>query len=277
MKEKTFGERGRKMKTDKVTHEPAEYGAHELKKNYQKNFRRGLEFALILHVMVISIYLFVSYLNRLNADDKKIPTFDITVVDVQLDAPPPADENKDIPKNEDIVKPVKDLAALDPVPVSKDRAEEMTIKTQDELNIITSQVSHEGDSVHYVSGDNGNIQHRTTDIGDKTDVIIKKPPVETYKSFEVEKVPECVNFQMVKSSLEYPPLAIEIGKEGTVTVAVLVGTDGKVIQIGNLNGPEEFYDEVKSKAGSLEFTTGLQNGKPVKVWMKVPFSFKLKD
>lgn len=265
------------MKTNKETQKPAEYGAQELKKNYQKNFRRGLEFAVIIHVMVISIYLLISYLNKLNADDKKIPAFDITVVDVQIDAPPPADDNTNIPKNEDIVKPVKDLAALDPVPVSKDRAEEMTIKTQDELNNITSQVSHEGDSVHYVSGDNGNNVIKDNIIGDKIDVI-KKPPVdETYKSFEVEKPPECVNLQMVRESIVYPPLAVETGKEGTVTVKVLVGTDGSVIQIGSITGPEEFYNEVKTKARNLEFTIGLQNGKPVKVWMTVPFTFKLKD
>lgn len=263
------------MKTNKEIQQPEIYGARELKSNYQKNFRRGLEFAVILHVTVISVYLLISYLNNLNADDRKIPTFDVKIVDVQLDAPPPADDNKDIPKNEDIVKPVKDLAALDPVPVPKDKAEEMTIKTQDELNNIISQVSHEGDSVHYVSGDNGKITIDDKNIGDKIDVIKKPPEDPVYKSFEVEKPPECVNLQMVNASMEYPPVAREIGKEGTVTVKVLVDTDGKVAQIGGLTGPDIFYDEVKSKAKNLEFTIGLQNGKPVKVWMTVPFRFRL--
>lgn len=265
------------MKTNNENQKPAVYGAPELKSTYQKNFRRGLEFAVILHTTVISVYLFISYLNNLNADDRKIPTFDIKVVDVQLEAPPPADDSKDIPKNEDIIKPVKDLAALDPVPVSKDKAEEMTIKTQDELNNIISQVSHEGDTVHYVSGDNGSIKINDKNIGDKIDVIKKPPEDPVYKSFEVEKPPECVNLEMVRSMVEYPPLAIESGQQGTVTVKVLVDTDGKVIQVGNTTGPEIFYSEVKSKAKNLEFTIGLQNGKPVKVWMTVPFVFKLKN
>ncbi len=266
------------MKTNKEIQNTLVYGAKELKTDYQKNFRRGLEFAVILHVVVISVYLLISYVNNLDANDKKIPTFDITFVDVPLDAPPPADDIKDIPKNDDIVKPEKDLAALKPVPVSKENAEQMTIKTQDELNNINSNVSHDGDSVHFVSGDNGNVVIKDNIIKDKIDNI-KKPPADdiVYKPFEVEQPPVCVNFEMVKHMIVYPPVAVEANIEGKVTVKVLVGTDGKVIQVGSITGPEVFYDEVKTKAKNLEFTIGLQNGKPVKVWMTVPFSFTLKN
>jgi protein TonB len=75
----------------------------------------------------------------------------------------------------------------------------------------------------------------------------------------------------------YPMVAIESNIEGRVTIKVLVGPDGHVIQTGALTGPEVFYDEVRDKAKNLEFTSGLQNGKAVKVWMTVPFNFKLKD
>jgi protein TonB len=266
------------MKILKENQNPREYGAPEMKKNYLKNLRRGLEYAIIIHISLISSYLLINYLNNLNADDNKKPVFDIKYVNVELGSPFPVDNvNKDIPKTEEIVKPVKDLTALNPVPVSKDKAEEMTVKTQDELNNITAQVSHDGDSVTYIAnnGDNGiNIENNITKIDN-----IRKPPDEDkiYKSFEVEKVPECVNLAMVRSSIEYPKLAIEIGKEGTVTVKVLVSTNGKVIKVGSMTGPELFYDEVKEKAMNLEFTVGLQNGKPVKVWMTVPFRFKLNN
>ena len=255
-----------------------EYGAPELKKNYLKNFRRGLEIAVIIHVVVVSSYLLISYLNKLNADDNIKPVFKVHIVDVELDAPPPADDNNtEIPKTDDAVKPVKDLAALEPVPVSKDKAEEMTVKTQDELNNIIGQVSHEGDSVRYVITDNGNINIKNNII-DKIEKIEKDDNLnKNFQSFEVEKAPECVNLGMVRNSMEYPPLAVEIGMEGRVTVKVLVGTEGQVIQIGSMSGPDIFYDEVKNKAKNLEFTPGLQNGKPVKVWVTVPFNFKLKN
>jgi protein TonB len=266
------------MKTNKEIQETREYGAPELKKNYLKNFRRGLEIAVIIHIVIISSYLLVSYINKLNADDNVKPIFNVHIVDVELDAPPPAeDNNMEIPKTDEIVKPVKDLGALEPIPVSKEQAEELTIKTQNELNNITGQVSNEGDSVRYFVTNNGNIENINRDIGNKIENINKPPEEIIYKSFEVEKAPECVNHGMVNSSMVFPPIAIEAGIEGRVTVKVLVGAEGQVIKIGSLTGPEIFYDEVKDKAKNLEFTPGLQNGKPVKVWVTVPFSFKLKN
>jgi TonB family protein len=108
---------------------------------------------------------------------------------------------------------------------------------------------------------------------------IKKPSEqkETYQSSEVDKEPECTNLAAVRSTIKYPPKALESGQEGSVYVRVLVGTDGKVIQVGSITGPEVFFDEVKDKAKDLEFTPGILNGKPVKVWVTVPFNFKLKN
>ena len=56
---------------------------------------------------------------------------------------------------------------------------------------------------------------------------------------------------------------------------MLVDADGNVIKVGSVNGPDIFRDEVTSKSMLLQFTPGLQNGKPVKVWVSVPFVFKL--
>ena len=77
--------------------------------------------------------------------------------------------------------------------------------------------------------------------------------------------------------MSYPEVAREAGVEGKVSIKVLVGTDGSVIKVGSLSGPEQFYDEVSNKSMNLQFTPGLQNGKPVKVWVTVPFNFKLKN
>jgi hypothetical protein len=267
------------MKSPKENQNQREYGAPEMKKYYLKNFRRGLEFAILIHVLLISSYLLINYLNNLNADDHKKPVFDIKYVNVELDTPPPVDnQNTEIPKTEDIIKPVKDLTALDPDPVSKDAAEEMTIKTQDQLNNVIAQVSHDGDSVTYIANNNGNNRKDNIDISHNIDNIKKPPEGDViYKPFEVECVPECVNMEMVRSSMVYPPLAIESGQEGTVMVRVLIGKDGKVIKVYSVSGPEVFYDEVKEKAMDLEFTVGLQNGNPVMVLMTVPFRFKLKN
>jgi outer membrane biosynthesis protein TonB len=49
------------------------------------------------------------------------------------------------------------------------------------------------------------------------------------------------------------------------------------MKVGSVSGPDVFHDEVRDKASDLQFTPGLQNGKPVKVWVTVPFNFKLKN
>jgi protein TonB len=198
---------------------------------------------------------------------------------VILTEPPSVNDNdKQIPREEqEIVKPMKQIDALIPEPVAREKAEQMTIKTQEQLDKINTDVSREGDSIKYVA-DNGNSNNITEHIN-KNDIKVthNDNPEVTYKSFEVEVVPECVNLDAVKHSIVYPQVAVEANIEGRVSIKVLVSPDGHVIQTGAMTGPEVFYDEVRDKAKSLEFTSGLQNGKAVKVWMTVPFSFKLKD
>ena len=171
--------------------------------------------------------------------------------------------------------PTKDLEALTPQPVAKERADVETIKTQQQLEEIKTPVSSTGDTGKF--NYSGVVKIEDKKIEDK---ITKREVVEekektVYQSFEVEKAPECVNLQQVRGSMVYPPMAIEAQIEGKVTVKVLVDANGNVIKIGSINGPDVFRDEVSSKSMQLQFTPGLQNGKPVKVWVTVPFSFKL--
>lgn len=264
------------MKTKKNT-ETTQYGAAEIKQVYQSNFRKGLEYAVILHVVLVCSYLLISYVNNLNAAVIKNEPYHPR--EVNISEPPSVNENDNqVPRQEqEIVKPIKEMGALIPEPVAKEKAEQMTIKTQEQLDKINTDVSREGDSVKYVA-DNGNSNNIIEHIN-KNDIKVthNDNPDIIYKSFEVEVVPECVNLDAIKNSMVYPIVAIESNIEGRVSIKVLVGPDGHVIQTGALTGPEVFYDEVRDKAKNLEFTSGLQNGKAVKVWMTVPFNFKLKD
>lgn len=257
-----------------------EYGRLEIKRSYIKNLRKGLEFAIILHLVLVGTYMLVSYINKLNAEgiqkpfEIKPPTF------VDIDIPPSVnDENKPPEKPiEDITKPLKNLEALVPEPVAKRDAEIMTIKTQSELDKIMGNVSKDGDSVQYVYHGDGN----TSKIDKQTDTKIDKNvqkndnPDKNFNGSEVDVLPECINLEQVRSTIKYPELAIEIGKEGRVNVKVLVDTHGYVSEIGSITGPEIFYDAVKDNVMLLKFTPGLMSNNPVKVWVNVPFNFKLK-
>lgn len=250
------------------------YGAPELKKVYQAYTFKGLIIAVTLHFAMIAVYMLFAYINESKAKDIPFnPKGPINFVEINT---PPSIDDEEIPpvKREEIVQPVKDLAALDPQPVRKQDADDVVLKTQDELNNISANVSREGDSL--IASLNNNIKIDDSKIEDKINTEIKDPVKDVYNSYEVEVAPECTNLGQVRNSIIYPEFAVQIGLEGKVTVKVLVGPEGDVLKIGSVSGPDAFHDEVKDKAKNLQFTPGLQNNKPVKVWVTVPFSFKLK-
>jgi protein TonB len=253
------------------------YGATELKKTYQKYLQRGLIFAVLIHGFIIGTYLFANYLSKLEAEKKSdIQQRIINVSD--LEPPPSATEDEEPPPpklEEPPVAPPKDLTALTPEPVAKDKAEEQTIKTQQELEEIKTPVSNSGDTGKFQYSGNIKVEEKKIEEKiEKKEKVVEEKTV--FQSFEVEKAPECVNLSQVRASMQYPEIAREAGMEGRVTVKVLVGPDGNVLKVGSVSGPDVFHDEVRSKATDLQFTPGLQNGKPVKVWVTVPFNFKLK-
>lgn len=248
------------------------YGASELKKSYQAFTFKGFLIALTIHIALIAGYMLLAYINESNAKDIPIGKDIPRIVDIRDVLPPSMDETE-IPevKKEEIAK-VKDLSALQPEPVKREIADDVKLKTQDDLNKMEGNAGR--DSLIA-----SNTTPHDTKIDDtKLDNILKKdqPVKDTYKEFEVEKAPVCINLAQVKSSLHYPETAVETGAEGKVTVKILVGEDGNVLKIGTLTGNDIFYDEVKEKSMNLQFTPGLQNNNPVKVWVTVPFSFKLK-
>jgi len=254
------------------------YGAPELKKFYQRFFSRGLMVAVVLHLFVIGTYLLVIYLNKLSAEDKSKQNNQRIINVTDLEPPPSADEKDEPPPpkiEEPPVAPPKDLTALTPEPVAKEKAQEQTIKTQQELEQIKTPVGTSDSGKFTYSGPTKVEEKKVEEKIEKKEKVVEEKTV--YQSFEGEKAPECVNLGQVRSSMQYPPMARDAGIEGRVTVKVLVGPDGNVIKVGSVSGPDVFADEVKDKSMNLQFTPGLQNGKPVKVWVTVPFNFKLKN
>ncbi|RPI18622.1 MAG: energy transducer TonB [Ignavibacteriae bacterium] len=254
-----------------------DYGAPELKKTYQRFFARGLVLAVIIHVVLLSGYLVANYVSNLSAEEQDKTGPQQRVINLTDLEPPPSateDETPPPPKIEEpVAAPPKDLTALTPEPVAKEKAEEQTIKTQQELEDIKTPVSSVGDTGKFTySGPTKVEEKKIEEKIEKKEKVVEKS---TYQSFEVEKPPEVVNLSQVRSSMQYPEIARQSGIEGKVSVKVLVGTSGSVEKVGSVSGPDVFADEVRDKAANLQFTPGLQNGKPVKVWVTVPFNFKL--
>lgn len=251
------------------------YGAVELKKIYQKYLIRALIGAMIVHFIAIGSFAFANYLNRLSdlEKQKQILTREINLTD--LEPPPSATDEEEPPPpkyEEPLSNPPKNLAELIWDPVAKEKAEKDPLIFDKEQPITSDGSKDTGKFVY-----SGQVKIEEKKVEEKVKVEEKKTEKTTYQAFEVEKPPECVNLSQVRASMKYPEIAKESGIEGKVTVKVLVGESGNVIKVGSVSGNDVFADEVKDKAADLQFTPGLQNGKPVKVWVNVPFNFKLKN
>lgn len=75
---------------------------------------------------------------------------------------------------------------------------------------------------------------------------------------------------------QYTEAARRNGVQGSVTIRVLIGEDGKVLQAKLIKGlPFGLDDEALKAAYRLKFKPAMSNGKPVKYWMPVLVEFKL--
>jgi protein TonB len=76
---------------------------------------------------------------------------------------------------------------------------------------------------------------------------------------------------------EYPELARLGNISGTVYVELLIGTDGHVKDIRIADGPEIFHDSVINAVRTMIFKPAQARGRPVSVWITMPFRFTLCD
>ena len=73
----------------------------------------------------------------------------------------------------------------------------------------------------------------------------------------------------------YPEMVREAGIDGTVTVQVLVGKDGKVKQAQAIDGPEPLRNAGLTSAKTAIFKPALQGTSPVEVWVMIPVTFQI--
>lgn len=74
----------------------------------------------------------------------------------------------------------------------------------------------------------------------------------------------------------YPPIAMQAGLEGSVSVRMLVGTDGRVKRAEIEKSSAMFDDAALAAARQWIFTPAKSNGHPVAVWVLLPVEFKLR-
>lgn len=222
------------------------YGAFELKRSYQKNLLRAVAIAAGIHLALIGGFLLYNYIKSLSDRDKNV----IVIRDIKS-LPPPSLQNK--PPTLKVEPPkVKPPAVGIPKAIPDEQVvEEVVIASQKDLAEISAPVG-EGEVI--------------IDI-DKSEYT---PGIGEFVAVDDE--PALIN----KVKPNYPPIARDNKIEGTVTAAMLVGTDGKVQDVRILKSTNEIFNEDAIAAvKQWVFKPAIQNKKPVKFWYNAPIVFKL--
>jgi protein TonB len=97
----------------------------------------------------------------------------------------------------------------------------------------------------------------------------EEPIVEFYA---LSDKPEVIH----KVEPSYPDLARKAGIEGMVVVKVLIGTKGDVEKVEIVKSHPMLDDAAMAAAKQFKFKPGKQRDRFVKVWMTIPFTFRLK-
>ena len=130
-----------------------------------------------------------------------------------------------------------------------------------------------------------NIETEITDLTKISKYEIKEPPVETTEvdSFWiVEQMPSFKGglqafYKYIGKKVKYPSTARRLRIEGKVFVTFIIDKNGKVTNVQVLRGIGGGCDEeaIRVIEKSPKWNPGKQRGKPVKVTMTLPITFKL--
>src|SRR5690606_38550688 len=107
--------------------------------------------------------------------------------------------------------------------------------------------------------------------------VVEPPPPPEHVFVAVEQMPELVGgIQGLQGRIQYPEMARRAGIEGRVFVQFVVNEQGVPSDIRVVRGIGGGADEAAVAAvRESRFTPGLQRGRPVKVRMSLPVTFRL--
>ena len=248
-----------------------EYGAYFLRKSYNKYLLRGSIIALLLFLFGTASPKLISMIASKAAEDLDAKNVVINMMDLP---PPPSIEDVPPPPPVIDIPPPKISTIEFKVPVPKPDEEVLDDQTIHEMEEIEEETNIgledvEGDDVGY---DFGEIEGTGEVIAE-----IEAPKEPDPNAFiMVEKEPAPVNMDDIKKLIGYPATAREAEIEGKVVLRILVGKDGRYVKHIVVKNPHPMLTkEVEKHLHALTFTPGIQAGKPISVWVTIPFDFKL--
>jgi periplasmic protein TonB len=111
--------------------------------------------------------------------------------------------------------------------------------------------------------------------GDPDRIVISRPPEDDVPQDSQWRYYEDEPQVTASVAPAYPEIARQAGIEGTVTLRVLVGEDGRVRQAVVVDGVAVLNEAAIRAALQYRFKPALAAGRPVAVWVVLPFRFRL--
>ncbi len=245
------------------------YGAYALRRALPSTIARAFSATVVTAVLAIGL---PTWLRPDAASVAIKPPTEVKICDC-----PVPDRPRMRPTPPSVAAPpasLRTMANQPPTPTPDAQAPaENTIRTNQERDTTSADLAARDTP----GADHGAPNGELGGTGDPTPTEVAEPaeptPFELFDGVE----PLALNLDEVKGDFRYPRSAVEAGIEGTVVLRVLVGTDGAYVRHVVLREAHpQLRAEVERHVRQLRFRPGLQANRPVKVWVTLPFRFKIR-
>ncbi|MCS6905649.1 MAG: TonB family protein [Bacteroidia bacterium] len=257
-----------------------EYGAYVLRKASRRSTLAAFVIGVGVLGMLIGAPLLADWISR----QVREAELQLKEAEAKLTEPPPLNKDEKLPEqiNEPPPPPPKrsEVQFIPPEVVKHEEAPpEQTIVEVQKLDTMKADISDKN-----VKGsddappDISLVESKGT--GTKP-VEVAPPPKEEEPDpnafIQVEQQPAPVNLDDIKRKIEYPAMCKEAGIQGKVFIRILVNKEGIPEKHIVQKTPHPLLaEECLKHIYNLRFKPGIQAGKPIKVWVSIPFDFKLK-
>jgi periplasmic protein TonB len=251
------------------------YGSYELRKQISRRTIIGFIAASTFFVLAMATPTIISWLTPKEEEGlvarRKVSYAELSeppAIDEKKPPPPPPTETPPPPPQKAQVKFIPPTIVKD-----KEAKPEETI-----VSVDTFKKSNVDAGVKNVEGDPNALflVGEADGEGEGPVEIVEDKEPDAFAFNPVEKEPAPVNLDAIKAKIQFPPQAKEAGIGGNVVLRILVDREGNYSKhVVVRTAHPMLTNEVLKYIKDLKFTPGIQAGKPVKVWVTIPFQFKL--
>jgi protein TonB len=258
-----------------------EYGAYDLRRQYDKRVRNAVIGSAVLMLVVIAGYAINNYILKVERENpKKAPVIeqikmeDVKIPDDPKTPPPPPPPPAPPP-------PVKPSVQFTPPVIKKDDQ-----VPEDEVPPKIKDIENKAISTKTVEGDPNGIDPGLLEDSKGTGVVEAPPPPPKEEIFTfVEQPPtfpggEEALAKFLSKNIHYPRVAQENAISGTVFVQFVVDSEGNIKDVktvGAAKGGGLEEEAIRVVKIMPKWKAGKQNGRQVSVQFNLPIRFTLQE